>query len=97
VARLRVDVDSVRVMAGRWHAQAAELEPDAPPAPGLPSQTSAAAANTGHADIAAAAVTLTERVHTTAAKVAEACARAAANEADSAGRLAAVAQPVTAG
>jgi hypothetical protein len=96
MAKLRVDVDNVRVMAGRWHAQAAELGTGTPPMSGLPSQTSAAAVNTGHADIAVAAATLTERVHTTATKVTEAGARYAANEVNSASLLAAVAEPVTA-
>jgi hypothetical protein len=96
MAKMQVDVDSVRVMAGRWHTQAAELGTGAPPMSGLPSQTSAAAVNTGHADIAAAAATLTERVHTTATKVTEAGARYTTNEVNSAGLLAAVAEPVTA-
>jgi hypothetical protein len=96
VAKLRVGVDSVRVMAGRWRAQATELGTDAPPTPGLSSRASAAAVNTGHADIAAATASLTARVHTTATKVAEAEARYTANEDNSAGQLAAVAEPVTA-
>jgi hypothetical protein len=95
MAKLRVGVDSIRVMAGRWHAQAAELGTGAPPTSGLPSQTSAAAVNTGHADIAAAAASLTERVHTTATKVTEAGARYTTNEVNSASQLAAVAEPVT--
>jgi hypothetical protein len=96
MTKLRVGVDSVRVMASRWHAHATELGAEAPPTPGLSSRASAAAVNTGHADIAAATASLTNRVHTTATKVAEAEARYAANEVNSAGQLAAVAEPVTA-
>jgi hypothetical protein len=96
MAKLRAGVDVIRVMAGRWHAQAAELGTGAPPTSELSSRASAGAVNTGHADITAAATVLTERVQTTAAKVAEADARYTANEAGAAASLAAIGQPVTA-
>lgn len=91
--KLRVGVESVRVMAYRWHGKAAELGYDPPSSSGLSCQASAAAVNSGHADIAVANAVLTGRVRTTAAKVAEADRRYVANESKSAGQLAAVARP----
>ena len=86
-------VESVHVMADRWHAQAVELGYAPPSTSGLSGQASAAAVNSGHADIAVATAILSGRVRTTAAKVAEAHTRYVANEANSAGQLAAVARP----
>ena len=91
--KLRLDVESVRVMADRWHRKAAELGYDPPSSSGLSRHASVAAVNSGHADIAVATTVLTGRVRTTAAKVAEADTRYVANEANSAGQLAAVAWP----
>lgn len=91
--KLRLDAESVRVMADRWHGKAAELGYDPPPSSGLSCHASVAAVNSGHADIAVATTVLTGRVRTTAAKVAEADTCYIANEARSADKLAAVARP----
>lgn len=84
---LRVGVDDLRALAGRWRASAGELAVPAPFEAGLPFQASAAAVNAGNADIAAAALALSARLHTGAAKVAAADAGYVANEGRSASLL----------
>lgn len=92
---LRVGVEDVKVMAVRWHAHAAKLGAGAPPPVGLSCQPSAAAVSAGHAALAIAAASLTGRVQANATKVATADTRYLANEASSAGQLAAIAVPVS--
>jgi hypothetical protein len=94
---LRVDNAGVRVMADRWQVLAGDLGGVGEPGEGLglSCQPSALAVTAGHADITACTAVLAERLLGGAARVAVADNRYAANEADSAATLAAVADPVS--
>jgi len=93
---LRVDPAALRLMADRWQVLAGDLSGVGEPVEqlGLSCQPSTAAVTAGHADIAACTAALAERLLGGVARVAVAESRYAANEADSATTLAAVADPV---
>ncbi|WP_242660690.1 hypothetical protein [Mycobacterium kubicae] len=89
--QLRVDTVGVRVMSGRWETLAGDLnDVVAPGCSGLSCQTSAVAVSAAHADVAAFRAALVGRMRARASQVAEADAGYVANEAGSAGNLAAV-------
>jgi hypothetical protein len=93
---LRIDTTGVQAMATRWGASVGELNATVAPAGlGLSCQSSAAAVNAAHGDIAAFTAELAARVSVRVIGVAEAETRYIANEADSATELAAVTHPVT--
>ncbi|MCV7095522.1 hypothetical protein I2456_11390 [Mycobacterium kubicae] len=78
-------------MSGRWDGLAGELKQVATPAcSGLSCQASAVAVSAAHADVAAFRAALVGRMRARASQVAEADAGYVANEAGSAGNLAAV-------
>ena len=93
---LRVDTAGLRVMAGRWQVLAGDLSGGGEPGErlGLSCQPSAEAVAAGHADVTACAAMLAERLLGGAARVAVADNCYAANEADSAAKLATAAGPV---
>jgi hypothetical protein len=91
---LRVDTAGVQVMATRWGASVSDLaETVAPAGLGLSCQTSAAAVNSAHLDVAAFTAGLVARVGERATGVTQADASYLVQEAASATALAAVAQP----
>jgi hypothetical protein len=92
--QLRVDTAGVQTMASRWGASAGELDITAPAALGLSCQASVAAVNVAHADVTAFTTALKTQVSSRATAVTKADTCYAANEADSASELAAVAPPV---
>jgi hypothetical protein len=98
-SRLRVDTFGVQVMASRWQALADNLSggTELGARLGLSCQPSAAAVNAGHADITTGTAVLAARLLAGAARVALADTRYAANEADSAATLTAVANPMVVG
>jgi hypothetical protein len=92
---LQVDTTGVQTMATRWVAAVIDLaETVAPAAPGLSCQTSAAAINSAHHDVAAFTAGLAARVGERATGIAQADTSYLVQEAASAIALAAVAQPV---
>jgi hypothetical protein len=93
---LRVDSAGIQVMAGRWQALAGDLGAGSRPGAdlGLSCQPSAAAMNAGHADVMAGTAVLAARLLAGTTRVAAANAGYAANEADAAATLGAVAEPV---
>jgi hypothetical protein len=96
--QLRVDTAAVQTTAARWGASVGEFsDAVAPVRLGLSCQASAVAVNAVHTDITAFAASLATQVGARATAVASADACYAANEADSANELAAVAHPVTGG
>ena len=91
---LRVDTAGVQAMATRWGVSVSDLaETVAPAGLGLSCQTSAAAINSAHLDVAAFTAGLVARVGERATGVAQADASYLVQEAASATALAAVAQP----
>jgi hypothetical protein len=94
---LHVDTDAVQVMASRWRALARDLGSGCEPGTGwgLPHQASAAAMNAGHVDVTAGTAVLAARLLDEATRVAATDTRFAANESDSAARLAMVVDPVS--
>jgi hypothetical protein len=93
--QIRVDTAGVQAMSGRWSVLVGDLSGIlAPAVSGFSCQSSAAAVNAAHADIAALKASLVARVQTRAIDVAEADSRYVANEANSANQLAAVAVSV---
>jgi Holliday junction resolvase-like predicted endonuclease len=92
--QLRVDTAGVQTMANRWDASAGELDITAPAALGLSCQASVAAVNVAHADVKAFTAALKTQMSSRATAVTRADTCYVANEADSAGELAAVAPPV---
>jgi hypothetical protein len=92
---LRVDTAGVQAMATRWAASVSDLAETVSPAGlGLSCQTSAAAVNSAHLDVAAFTAGLAARVGECATGVAQADASYLVQETASATALAAVAQPV---
>ena len=91
---LRVDTAGVQAMATRWGASVSDLaETVAPAGLGLSCQTSAAAVNSAHLDVAAFTGGLVARVGERATGVAQADASYLVQEAASATALAAMARP----
>ena len=90
---LRVDTAAVQAMASSWHALAGDLSRACEPgtALGLSCQPSAAATNACDADVMSGTAVLAARIRAGAARVDQADTRYAANEADSAAAVAAVA------
>ena len=92
---LRVDTAGARAMAARWGASVADLdETVAPTGLGLPCQTSAAAVDAAHVDVATFTAGLAARVGQRASGVVQADTSYVAQEAASATALDAVLQPV---
>jgi hypothetical protein len=92
--QLRVDTIGLQAMASSWGASAGEVsETPTPTGFGLSCQSSAAAVNAAHADIAAFAAALARRVGARATHVTEADASYTANEAASYKELTAVVDP----
>ena len=93
---LRVDTAGVRMMADRWQVLAGDLSGGSKPGEGLglSCQPSAAAVTAGHADVTTCTAVLAARLLGGAARVALADTGYAANEANSAATLTAVADPV---
>ncbi|MGH3558804.1 MAG: hypothetical protein ACRDTK_15160 [Mycobacterium sp.] len=92
---LRVDTAGVQALATRWGASVRDLaETVAPAGLGLSCQTSAAAVNSAHLDVAAFTAGLAARVGERASGVAQADTSYLVQEAASTTALAAVAQPV---
>lgn len=93
---LRVNSPGVEAMAARWSASVDELDDTLAPAGlGLSCQVSAVAVDTAHADVTAFTAGLAARVGLHATGVVNADNRYLAQEAASAGALAAVAPPLT--
>ena len=90
---LRIDSADVTAMAGRWQTLAGDLSGGVEPVSGLglSCQPSAAATSACHADVMSGTAVLAERLLAGAAQVDRADTRFAANEADSAATVAAVA------
>jgi hypothetical protein len=92
---LRVDTAGMQAMAARWGVSASDLDAAvAPQGLGLSCQTSAAAVNAAHVDVAAFIAGLAVRVGEHATGVAQADTRYLAQEAASAIALAAMAPPL---
>jgi hypothetical protein len=92
---LRVDTAGVHAMAGRWGASVGDLnETVAPTGLGLSCQTSAAAVDAAHVDVAAFAAGLAARVNERTTGVNQADTSYRAHEASSAAALAALFKPV---
>jgi hypothetical protein len=92
---LHVDTAGVQAMATRWGASLGLLnETVAPTGPGLSCQSSAAAVDAAHVDVAAFAVGLAARVGERARGIAQADTSYLAQETVSATALTAVLQPV---
>jgi len=90
---LRVDNAGVQAMAARWGVSAGELQQvEAPTGLGLSCQTSAAAIDAAHADVAAFTAGLAGRVSGHADGVSQADASYLAQEAESASALSAVSE-----
>jgi hypothetical protein len=91
---LRVDTAGVQAMAARWSASVGDLhEVAAPTGLGLSCQSSAAAVDAAHADVAAFTAGLASRVGERATGVVGATGSYLAQEAASTAALAAVVQP----
>jgi hypothetical protein len=91
---LRVDTAGVRAMAMRWGASVGDLEETvAPTGLGLSCQTSAAAVDAAHADVATFTAGLAARVGDRATSVVQADTSYLSQEATSATAVAAVVQP----
>ena len=92
---LQVDTAGVQAMATRWGASVSDLAYTVAPAElGLSCQTSAAAVNSAHANVAAFTAGLAARVGERATAVAQADTSYLTQEAASAVALAAVGQPM---
>ena len=92
---LRADTAGVHAMATRWGASVSDLnETVAPTGLGLSCQTSAAAVNTAHVDVAAFTAGLAARVGERANGVVQADTSYLAQEADSTAAVAGVFQPM---
>jgi hypothetical protein len=92
---LRVDTAGVQAMATRWGASVGDLnETAAPTGLGLSCQTSAAAVNAAHVDVAAFTAGLAARVGERATGVVQAHTSYLGQEAASTAAVAAVFQPV---
>jgi hypothetical protein len=90
-----VDTAGVQAMATRWGASAGDLnEAVAPTGLGLSCQTSAAAVDAAHADVAAFTAGLAARVDQRATGVVQADTSYLAQEASSTAAVAAVFQPM---
>jgi hypothetical protein len=93
--QLRVDAAGVHAMATRWGASVSDLNDTiAPAGMGLSCQTSGAAVDAAHVDVAAFTVGLAARVGGRAAGVVQAGTSYLAQEAASTAAVAAVFQPV---
>lgn len=93
---MRMDTAAAQAMATRWGASVRDLaETVAPAGLGLSCQTSAAAVNSAHLDVAAFAAGLAARVGERVTGVAQADASYLAQEAASAAALTAVTQPAS--
>jgi len=91
---LRVDTAGVQAMATRWGASMSDLhETVAPTGRGLSCQTSAAAVEAAHVDVAAFTAGLAARVGQRATGVVQADISYLAQEAESTAAMAAVFQP----
>lgn len=91
---LRVDTAGVQAMATRWGSAVSELNVEAPMGLGLSCQTSAAAVEAAHAEVATFTAGLSARVDTHASHVVKADSSYVAQEAESTAALAALAQPM---
>jgi hypothetical protein len=92
---LRVDTAGVQAMATRWGASVGDLdETVAPTVLGLSCQTSAAAVNAAHVDVAAFTAALAARVGERATGVTQAGTSYLAQEASSTAAVASVFQPM---
>jgi hypothetical protein len=92
---LRVDTAGVQAMAARWSASAGDLhEVTAPTGRGLSCQTSAAAVDAAHVDVAAFIAALASRVGGRATGVVGDTTSYLAQEAVSTAALAAIFQPM---
>jgi hypothetical protein len=87
VGELRVNVDDVQALAVAYQASARGLADDGPAAAGRSFQPTAAVVQAVHAGTATARAALSARAADTGIKVAEADARYAQNEAESAAKL----------